>query len=190
MIPKWKKDLINKVLSEKNNKKINFVHIPKCGGTSLNNAFSRYNINCLGHNFAIPNEINFSIIRNPVERFESSLNYRLQEEGPRGDWPQRLAYVYNDKNVDLNYIVSELTSYEISNFYPYKTIYYWSNNIDFFLRIDEASEFLKLLGYDNIEIPVTNVSTKNRGYFNNLSVDKINTIFSGDIVFYNKWCGK
>ena len=79
-------------------KKLIFIHTPKCGGTFIASILSQLKIRNKGHNRAIKNEgLTFTVIRNPIERFESLLNYRLNEKKPRYDFPKKLHYVYKKK---------------------------------------------------------------------------------------------
>ena len=59
------------------NQKLIFVHTPKCGGTYTRQILKDLNIKNKGHVKAKRNEgITFTIIREPIERFQSLLNYR------------------------------------------------------------------------------------------------------------------
>ena len=106
-----------------NKKELIFIHTPKCGGSYVATILSHLQIKSNDHNQAIPNDnyIYFTVIRDPVRRFESLLNFRLGEEKPRGDWPAHLSYVYTDKSVKLDEIISKMTDEEILGFSPYKT---------------------------------------------------------------------
>ena len=110
-----------------NKKELVFIHTPKCAGSYVSNILSHLKIKNNGHKQATPDNkyIYFTVIRNPIERFESLLNYRLDEKNPREDWPKHLSYVYYDKNINLDEIISKMTDIEILGFSPYKTIDYW-----------------------------------------------------------------
>ena len=69
---------LDELIINKSNKKLIFIHTPKCAGTYVNTILSYLGIQNKGHNQAIQNEgITFTVVRNPIERFESLLNYRL-----------------------------------------------------------------------------------------------------------------
>ncbi len=74
------------IAKHKSGKKLIFIHTPKCAGTYLIPILKLFNIHYNEHHQAIKNDdIFFTVVRNPVERFESLLNYRLNESTPRND---------------------------------------------------------------------------------------------------------
>ena len=175
-------------MHEKNTKELIFIHTPKCGGSYVATILSQLKIKNKGHTQAIPNEhISFTVIRNPVERFESLLNYRLCEKTPRNDWPKHLLGVYQDKTVQLNEIVSKMSNEEILGFSPYKTLTYWTKNVDIIITIENLSKLLGYFGYIydiNLFTP-KNVSTKTRGHLDQRNKDRIALLFSDDMLLYN-----
>ena len=180
----WKK-----ILDEKPNGKLIFIHTPKCGGTYVNSILTGLNIINRGHHQAVvTNNINFTVFRHPVSRFQSLLNYRLSHAKPLSDWPTRLHYVYKNEKISLNEIVSKMTNAEILGFIPYKTLTYWSQNIDIFITIDQLDELLLFFGHvknDNIREPL-NISSKKRGDFNTPIKQRIERVFKDDIELFNK----
>ena len=148
-------------------KELVFIHTPKCAGSYIGNILSYLKIKNLVHHQAVPNKkyIYFTVIRNPVERFESLLNYRLDEKNPRNDWPKHLSYVYYDKNVNLDEIVSKMTDKDILGFSPYKTIDYWTKNVNIIVTLNNLPKMLKYFGYeyDDNSFKSVNVSNKTRG---------------------------
>ena len=131
-----------------NKKELVFIHTPKCAGSYVSTILSHLKIKNNGHTQATPNNkfIYFTVIRNPVERFESLLNYRLDEKNPRNDFPKHLSYVHYDKNVNLDEIVSKMTDAEILGFSPYKTIDYWTKHVDIIVTLDNLSKMLEYFG--------------------------------------------
>ena len=164
MLPNWKKNIILKIKQEIiNGKTLSFIHIPKCGGCFASQYMDLCNINNKGHNIADnENEITFAIIRDPIKRFESLLNYRLGGEKQRLDFPKNLRYVYFDKSISLNEIVDQFTYDDIIKLYPYKNYTYWCQNIDLLITIEELEETLTILGFnvENIICEQKNVSIK------------------------------
>lgn len=180
---------IEELLKKSSVRKLIFIHTPKCGGSYVSKILAHLNIINKAHTPAIKDEgINFTIIRNPVERFESLLNYRLCEQKPRGDWPKNLTYVYKDKNITLNEIVSKMNDKQIVSFFPYKTLIYWTTNVDVIITIDQLPALLKHFGYtyDDTLFTKINVSKKSRGTFNDESVNKITTLYNDDMILFNK----
>ncbi len=156
----------------------------------MNSILKTINIKNKGHNQADPENdgITFTVIRNPIERFESLMNYRLNESKPRGDFPKSLHYVYKDKSLSLNEIVGKMTDSEILGFKPYRSLCYWSKNIDIFITIDKLKEFLSFFGYKiNItEFQYKNVSNKIRGKFNEATKKRISNLYSDDMVLFRR----
>jgi hypothetical protein len=185
-----KKKFIKEIIEKKMYKELIFVHIPKCGGTFVISILKDLEIKNIGHKLAPrDNNLYFSVIREPVERFESLLNFRLSHDNPMEDWPKSLIYVYNDKKVDLNKLVEQMTDNEIISFKPYHNLEYWSENIDILITLDELKEFLELFNYKYNEtkfIPL-NVSKKERGKLNEFNKERIKKLFINDITLYNKW---
>jgi len=183
--------LINKLEELRNKFKNNliFIHTPKCAGTYVKPILSHLGIKNKGHNQAIKNEgINFTIVRNPIERFESLMNYRLGHQYPRNDWPENLKHVYKNKNITLNEIVSKMTDAQILEFSPYKTLIYWTKNVDIIITIDELPRLLEYFGYkyDENLFKKSNISEKLRGKFNEKTKKRIKNLFNYDMLLYNK----
>lgn len=167
------------------NSKLCFIHKPKCGGTFASKIFKDLKIRNKGHRQANKNDgITFTIIRNPVERFESLINYRLVESRPRSDWPKHLKGVYQNKSVKLNEIVRRMSDKEILNFRPYRSLTYWGKNIDIFITIDNLHSFLSFFNYSydkNKYLPPKNVSKKTRGTLDDFTRDRIHKLYSSDM---------
>lgn len=189
MLPQWKIDIINYYIKFKKTKEIVFIHTPKCGGTYANKILKKLNIEIRGHIQAkiYERKITFTIIRNPIERYESLLNYRLNEKTPRFDFPKHLYYVYNTKKT-LNHILDHMSNREIIRFIPYRTLYYWTQHINIVLTIDEFLHFLEYMGYkttkDNSR---ENVSRKIRGTLNNYNKNRLKILYNIDLKIWKYW---
>lgn len=187
----------NKSLEEliKSEKKLIFIHAPKCYGTYIAKILSHLKIQNNCHNQAtesMQNEgITFTVVRNPVERFESLLNYRLGEHKERKDWPAHLSYVYKDKNVTLNEIVSKMTDGEILRFSPYRTLTYWTKNVDIIVTLENLPKMLKYFGYtyDETLFSPKNVSEKIRGKLNEENANRLKLLYNDDYILFNKVIG-
>lgn len=178
-------------IKKQKNKPLLFVHTPKCGGTYTASILSYLKIKNIGHTqMSIDdNVISFTIIRNPIERFESLLNFRLGQKIAGTDWPKHLNFLYeNNSTMTLNEIVSSMSDQEICGFSPYKTLTFWTKNIDVIITIEELPLFLKSFGYtyDESLFPTKNVSLKSRGKFNEQTIERIKFIFKDDINLFNK----
>jgi hypothetical protein len=181
---------LSDLIKNKDKKELVFIHTPKCAGSYIGNILSYLKIKNLGHHQAVPNKkyIYFTVIRNPVERFESLLNYRLGQEKPKSDFPIYLLYVYHDKNIGLDDIVSKMNNKDILGFKPFRTINYWTKNVDIIITLDNLPKMLEYFGYKydvNLFIPI-NVSNKTRGTISQKNKDRIREIFNDDVKLYNK----
>ena len=181
---------ITELIKNKKNKELVFIHTPKCAGTYVSNILKHLNIKNNGHVNAIldRNYIFFTVIRNPIDRFESLLNYRLNEKSPRHDWPKHLIYVYENKNISLDEIVSKMSDSDILGFSPYKTLNYWSQNVNIIITLDNLPKLLEYFGYTyDIDLfKPLNVSNKIRGTINQYNRDRIKKLFNDDVELYNK----
>jgi hypothetical protein len=177
----------------KSNKPLIFIHTPKCGGTYVASILSYLGIRNKQHSQAIPNEgIHFTVVRNPIDRFESLMNYRLSEEGPRDDWPEHLTYAYKDPTVRLNDIVEKMTDAQIVGFRPYKTLTYWTQHVDILITIEQLPDLLEYFGYkyDAQAFSKVNVSKKQRGVLNAEIRNRIGVLYHDDMILYNKVIAK
>ena len=186
-----KKKLIEKIKKKNINKPLVFIHTPKCAGTYIKPILQDLKIENRGHHLANPEDdvIYFTVIRDPVDRLESFLNYRLGHKVPRVDWPDRLYQLHYDKTIPLNQIVEELTDVELKSFSPYKTLEHWTSNVHICLEISELKEFLEMFGYtyDESKYLAKNVSKKTRGALNNLNRKRIHKLYKKDVEIFNKW---
>ena len=177
-----------KVKHGKKDQPLVFIHTPKCGGTYARIVLGDLGIKNKRHRQAVKDEgIAFTIIREPIARFESLMNYRLAEAEPRKDWPAGLKYAYEDKTVTLNEVVNKMTDEEIVGFVPYRSLEYWVKNVDICITIDKLHSFLTHFGYvysPDLYEP-QNVSKKTRGKFNDEVRARLSKLYEKDILIYN-----
>lgn len=189
-IPVWKMAIINEIKQKLDQgEKLTFIHSPKCAGIFAEGICAHFNIASIGHCRAKKKDgKTFTIIREPAARFESLLNYRLTEKAPRQDWPHNLKHVYHDKSLSLNYIIENMSDSEITGFRPYRTLKYWSENIDLLLTIEEFIPTLKIFGFKiTKKFPKKNVSIKDRGYLSEDNRQRIRELYQEDVQLYNQW---
>jgi hypothetical protein len=190
-IPEWKMDIILRMKNKikRKGKVLKFIHIPKCAGSYASQYIDNLNIINKGHHVAtIFDKFSFTIIRNPVDRLISLLNYRLNAPHPRRDWPERLKDFHYDKSKTLDDVILNMTDKEIISFNPYRTLKHWTQNIKLLITVDEFIPTLKLLDYniDNIYLP-KNISYKNRGILSDGNRERIANIYNEDMKLYEHW---
>jgi hypothetical protein len=180
---------LEELLIKKTTQDLIFIHTPKCGGTYVGSILKHFNILNKVHKQAIPNEgITFTVIREPIERFESFLNYKLGISVQINTWPSHLHYIYRDKTITLNEIVSKMTDDEILSFIPFRTLTYWTTNVDIIITLDKLPQMLEYFGYTydlNLFQPL-NISRKIRGKLNHESIQRLQLLYKDDIILYNK----
>lgn len=157
------------IKKRKRNKPLTFIHIPKCGGTYIATILSHLGVKNKGHHLATNTDgITFAVIRNPVDRYSSLLNYRLNVSKPRPDCPKSLGcYVNVNTPATLNTIVG-------------------GKNVDIFITIDKLQEFLAFFDheYDANLFEKQNVSKKTQGTFDAQTKHRIAKLYSKDMLFY------
>ena len=177
------------LVKNKDKKELVFIHSPKCAGSYVSSILSHLKIKNFGHQQAIPNEnyIYFTVIRDPVDRFESWLNFCLSNS-LKFDWPINLLYSYYDKNITLDEIISKMTDRDMLQFKQYRSLNYWTKNVEIIITIDNLSKMLECFGYtyDINSFKPINVSAKLRGRINEENRNRIKKIFNDDVELYNK----
>ena len=80
-----------------------------------------------------------------------------------------------------------MTDKEILGFWPYKTIDYWTKNVDIIITLDNLPKMLEYFGYkyDVNSFKSVNISNKTRGKINEQNKDRIKELFNDDIKIYN-----
>lgn len=198
-IADWKLEIIEtlKKRIREEGCKLEFVHTPKTAGTYAKHYLNALGIPYLGHNQAKkhPKRLYFTMIRNPVDRFESFLNYRLEKKQmydfPAVLYHNHMAIETYVNQYDLNYIANNInTPEEFARLVPYRTLQYYTKHVDLCITIDEFLPMLDLLGYDcsTIDpIPKKNVTMKLRGTLNQENRDKLARVYKEDLEIYHFW---
>jgi len=136
-------------------KTVNFLHIPKTGGTAikhvLKNKNKNYNILLKTHDYTLVDVVNSNsygifILRDPIERFISAFNSRLRKGQPRYNttwtaFEEKLYNTYNTPN-DLaeNLYVNKFNFNLINRLQQrihFKNLSYWLNCIDYVINNKE-----------------------------------------------------
>ena len=183
------------IYKKNKNKNLIFIHTPKTGGTFVKVICNNLNITHKGHRQATNKDneqgITFTIIRDPIKRFESLINYRLDEAHPRTDWPNELKHVHYNKSIGINKIVNGMSIHEIQGFSPYRTLNHWTKNVQICITIDKLEDFLNFFGYeiDINKYNKKNISKRERGYFNDKTKQRLNRIYKNDIELYHRKVG-
>lgn len=153
-------------------KKIAFVHIPKNAGTTVKKVLSQ-KIHCTNHNtqfdFLLLNKFEqLIIIRDPISRFISSVNYtinnsayELLDDNLLHKSPNDWADILFDKNHYLNKYVADVMAarknYDLINNQPQTYRWHWSPQ---YLWV-HSPQYVIL--YENLELELTLFCKK---YFN------------------------
>lgn len=171
--------------------KLGFFHIPKTGGTYARTIIDKFDIKYYYHNLPTGDEpeITFTIIRHPIERFESFLNYILQEGVPRETFPDKLCWMYRDKSVTLDEMVEKMTDDElmILTGVGYNKLVEW-DKVNHKFTIEGLKPFLNSHGYHYTDIHKINVSKKERGQFSSDTKERLEILFKEDIDYFNTLC--
>jgi len=80
-----------------------------------------------------------------------------------------------------------MTDNEILGFSPYRTINYYTKDVDIIITLDNLSKLLEYFGYtyDNNLFKPVKVSNKIRGKLNQENKDRIKLLFNDDVLLYN-----
>jgi len=192
----WKLNYIAQLQAFKVNSDIEFIHTPKCAGSFVKKVCNDLGVPKIdGHNHPKSDrKISFTIIRHPVERYQSLLYYRLSGLFPKGgsNWPSHLIDIFENELLGLDDILERMSDEEILGFHPYNTLSYWAKNADILLTINELGDFLRLFGYEFSEDDYRgrlNVSTKLRSPLGKNSIERLERLYSDDIKLFEQWTG-
>jgi len=192
---------------------INFIHIPKNGGTSIgdiclnNESKFRYN----GHSTNVYNKIDnqLIVIRNPIDRFISSVCYALEKWShepqikyliSKGiDTPENWAHIWSDpKHHEYNNLMSEMlnTNHYIGDkMHKYKWTYspqsLWINNPKFVIVMDNFNEeiqyFMKKYQLKGDGKAYKNKTKRIEDKLSKTSLSFLRSFYKEDFIFYEKY---
>jgi hypothetical protein len=192
-----------------NDFKFFFVHIPKCGGTSVNTAFSAYGMGHLTANEykkKYPDKWKryktFTIIRNPYDyvwslySFWSSLNRRsfcVPDMINYLGWRKYVAAEFSkmvdsfDSFLDMIPTLMNIEWNCVHHFKPQSRMIYDTDNslmVDRVARLEsidtEWDSLMNWLGCNGIKLPHTNKRVSDKPTFTRDQLDKINNIYQED----------
>lgn len=182
---------INRIQKKiKKNQPLVFIHTPRTGGTSVKKLMKKLNIKSLGHKQSPKRNdigITFTIIRDPVQRYESWINHNLEKPIEKAN---TLISKYRNTALEINEIVKKISDHDILiNNGVYKTLAFWTNNVDICITIDQLKDFLNMFGYcvKDDDLRNLNSSKKCRGKFNGETINRISKLFIRDELIYSLW---
>lgn len=178
-------------MSLKNLKKINFIHIPKTGGASIQHTLQNSNWGDVGgvlrHHQPINKKwggISFAVVRNPYSRVKSMYNFyknsrNVIKENNLNDFITNLS---NYQGIDRNLVFNPCFDFiSINNVIE----------VDYILKYENLQEDFKKLCNTlnlpvNIDLPklnITNNKTQTEYTFNSINI--INNTFHDDFINFN-----
>ena len=166
---------------------LTFIHTPKCGGTYVSKILKFLKIPNKGHNQAtLKDGTTFTVIRHPVDRFESLLNFRIGLPPTSNKYSETPSILF--ENLSLDEMVAKMSDETILGFTPYKTLVFWTAGVDHIITIDELPNFLNFFGYTYPKIfEKENVSSKLHGTFNENTRKRIEMLFEEDMKLFNNY---
>ena len=181
-----------------------FVHIPKCVGQFFAQFFDNDpQIKYLGHTIA-KREKNFvkrktplhrfTIIREPIQRFESFLNFALTTRFFQKDIPIDILLERDKPYFDLNYVVENLSNLFIREGEGmFRNYDYWTQGSDYIFTIGQFKNLYGKISQDysnrenNPKINLTkNKSQKKYGQFHLGTKNRLSIVLKKDIDLFNK----
>lgn len=183
-----------------------FLHIPKCGGTSLQKVLHKYSEDDRFKYWHSPlseyqkfyNISNYRIIcsvRNPWSRIVSAFNY-LQQGGNRSNYDLKLSRDLNIKdNTFENFILNDL-EYAINfeapaNHFKPMINYFKGFNVHYIMKCESLQEHFNIvckgIGLSSERLPHSNKSHHKHytEYYNEQTKNIIEKKYSKDIKFFN-----
>lgn len=192
--------------------KINFIHIPKNGGTTIKQYKKKIKYNPHSINVFSPLLKNqFIIIRNPIDRFLSSVSYALEKYSKEPhiqyliqkniNTPEKWIEIWSDPyHKEYPHLMKEMKNFNHSHHIGNKILEYnwtyspqsfWINNPKFIVIMDnfnnEISYFFKKLGIHYI--PHTENKTIKNGNqsLSEKSIQFLQDFYKNDFILYEKY---
>ena len=80
-----------------------------------------------------------------------------------------------------------MTDKQILGFSPFKTLKYWTKNVDIIITMENLPKMMEYFGYtyDINSFQPKNVSSKPRGKLNERNINRLKRLYRDDIILYN-----
>ena len=193
--------------------KINFIHIPKNGGSSIKqicrkNKILNYNWHDTDvYNTKLTNQL--IIIRNPIDRFISAVYYSLQKWSHQPhvkylidnqiDTPEKwIQILMNPENEHYSHLMEEMIKNKsqkigtklIEYKYTYLPQYFWINNPRFVIIMDNFTDEIKYFMNKykiNGNIQCINSTKKIQNILSEESINFLKEFYKQDLILYEKY---
>jgi len=132
----------------------------------------------------------YTVIREPVERFISFVNYRLDEHAPRSDWVRKgLPWTTN-----ITEAIDAMVDEDIENFQPQLTLTAYINEATspVLCSIEEFASYIQQeLGFSGCgELPSENPSSTTHGEPRPDQLARIERVLAADVELWQQHCGE
>jgi len=189
---------------------INFIHIPKNGGTSVKDICYK-NLKYNGHNTDVYNSNlrnQLIIIRHPIERFVSAVYYAIEKwsHSPKIKYlisngintPEKWVQIWSDPNhTEYDNVMSEMLNkgQKIGKYLPtYKFTYspqsLWINQPKYVILMEnlfeESEYFMKRINNDK-RLPYKNKTSTVTSDLSEKSIEYLTEFYKEDFILYEKY---
>ncbi len=175
-------------------KKLTYIHIPKCGGSFVRNFLPKDQITYKSnHEAATKKDFPaFALIRHPVDRFESMLRFRLERLSNYPTLQQKVNLLHGmHQKIHLNNIARLLSDDEMSNIDPFQTLTYYSKNVQFLIPMELFIPMLRYLEIDTVRIdPSKKINAspdKKYGHLGEKQRNRVEKLYASDMQLYKFW---
>jgi hypothetical protein len=178
------------------NKKILFIHVPKCGGNFIKNIIGGFGGDSHRRCSEIPDSIfkkfySLSFVRNPWSRVLSAYNY-ISKSGNMGSYDRKSKIKYLSNYSNFNEFIQKggLNDANISQMHFKNQSYFLDKKINYIGKIEnfktEVSFLHDILG-NNIDISKYNPKPYNnyQKFYERKSIDIVYEVYKEDVLRFN-----